>query len=323
MFDTPEWAVPDRNTLRDLGETAGLQFASPDVPEEEPEAEAEPDGRDEPAGADAERDTAPAAVFGPPKRLDEPARGALVRVGAHPLTAGVTAVATVSEYPAGKFLALTPPDAAMLALMNDRESGLGAFWLTWAGEGTIVASGYGSIFTNKLLGEADNARLLANLVAAYVAPGGRVIFDDIHQGAASLYDAEAFFADSRLHASLWWIGGLWLLWVLGATRLPPPPARPQPVREEAFLALTGNFFARVLDWRRTAERLLANFAAGLRGRGPGAPAEAPWQWLHSVATVDAALLARVERARHRVGAGRRVDLAALHNDLQLLWKQLQ
>ena len=144
--------------------------------------------------------------------------------GDHPLTEGVAAVAALSEFPAGKFRARTPDHAPMLTLMQDEESGLDALWLIWEGKGTIIVSGYGSIFTNKLLGRADNARLLANAVTRYVAPGGYVIFDDIHQGAASFYDADAFFADSRLHATLGWIGGLWLLWVLGSTRLPVPPA---------------------------------------------------------------------------------------------------
>lgn len=315
MFDTPEWAVPERNTLRDMYLVTRLRFADPEPDEESPEGEA----AEEDTQAAQEPPPQPAQV----RKLDEPKRGSLVPVGAHPLTEGVASVAAVSEYPAGKFVTRTPPDAAMLALMRDQESGQGAFWLTWVGEGTVVVSGYGSVFTNKMLGEADNARLLSNVIALYLAPDGRVVFDDIHQGAASFYDAEAFFADPRLHATAWWVVGLWFLWVLGATRLAPPRAGPAPVREEAFLAATGNFFARVLDRRRAAARLFAHFRSALRPGGAQDAAAPPWEWMRGVATVEPALLARVEAQHRRVAAGKRVDLARLHNDLRQLWKQLQ
>lgn len=314
LFDTPEWAIPERNTFRDLSWASGLEFQTPE--EEGAETETETDAEvDAAAQARAEAEAALLNL----RRLEQPKRGVMVPAGTHPLTEGVGTVAAVSEYPAGKFEALTPADAAMLVLMKDEESGVGALWLSWLGEGTIVVSGYGSIFTNKMLGEAGNARLLANAVALYLAPEGRVIFDDIHQGAASFYDAEAFFADPRLHATCWWIAALWLLWVLGGTRLPQPPAGAVPVREQAFLAATGNFFARVLDRRLTAARLFSNFFAGLGGRA----GEAPWPRLRGVATVEPALLARVEAQHRRVVAGRRVDLVELHNNLHQLWKQLQ
>ncbi len=320
LFDTPEWAIPERDTFRDLHGVSGLGFRSP--PEPEPETPAESEAAK--AAGDREAPTPAeqaAAALAAVKRLDQPQRGALVPAGAHPLTAGVERVEAISEYPAGKFEGVTPADAAMLALMRDEESGVGGLWLTWLGNGTVVVSGYGSIFTNKLLGEADNARLLANVIALHLAPGGRVIFDDIHQGAASFYDAEAFFADPRLHATLWWIFGLWLLWVLGGTRLPMPAAGPATVREQTFLTAIGNFFARTLDRRRVAARLFENFFAELHGEAVAAGD--PWRRIRGVATVEPALLARVEAAHRRLAAGRRVDLVDLHNHLRQLRKQLQ
>ena len=136
--------------------------------------------------------------------------------------------------------------------MADSESGLGAFWVTWIGGGTIIVSGYGSIFTNKMLAQANNADLVANIVAAQLGRHGHVIFDDMHQGATSVYDADAFFGDPRLHATFWWIIALWFVWVLGSTRLPPPAARPPPVRERGFIDATGNFFARVIGRKGAA-----------------------------------------------------------------------
>lgn len=308
LFDTPEWAVPEIDTFGDLHGVTGLSFR--DITPVPP-----PEGKQEPPGPEA------VAV---PERLPQPQHGVLRPNGRHPLTAGVDAVFAVSEYAAGKFAAVTPPGSPLLSLMRDNESGFGALWLTLLGKGTVVVSGYGSIFTNKALDQADNARLLGNVVENLVGPGGHVIFDDVHQGAADFYDAEAFFADSRLHASFWWIIGLWLIWVLGGTRLPPPATAPGPVREQAFMAANGNFFARVIDRRRIARRMMANFFNEFR-RNLGLPVDGRplWPWMQGIATLEPGLLERVEALHARVAAGKRVSLVELHNRLQQLRKQLQ
>ncbi|HEU4517139.1 MAG TPA: hypothetical protein VFR77_07540, partial [Steroidobacteraceae bacterium] len=196
-------------------------------------------------------------------------------------------------------------------------------WLTWHGDGTILVSAYGSVFTNKMIAQGDNAKLLANSVGHLLGPGGHVIFDDLHQGAASLYDEEAFFGDPRLHASFWWIIGLWLLWVLGSTRLPPPAAPPQPMRERTFLAAAGNLFARTVDRRRAAERMFANFFNDQR-RAIGEPVNGQplWDWLRAFGAVPKPDIDRLARIHADVAAGKRVDLLELHNRLHQLRKQL-
>lgn len=311
LFDTPEWAIPEIDTFGDLRDVTGLNFRT--AP-----------GRVPLVYRDDDEDDTEAEVTAELKPLPEPKRGVLRPVGRHPLTAGVEAVFADSEYAADKFLALSPEGSPLLALMQDNESGVGALWLTPLGRGTVVVAGYGSIFANKLLAQAGNARLLGNAVEQLLGPGGRVIFDDVHQGASDFYDAEAFFADPRLHASFWWIIALWLVWVLGSTRLPPPPAAPAPVREQAFMTATGNFFARVIDHRRIARRMLENFFNELR-RSLGMPVDGEplWAWMRGIATLEPGLLARVEALHARVISGRRVNLIELHNRLQQLRKQLQ
>ena len=42
-----------------------------------------------------------------------------------------------------------------------------------------------------------------------------MIIDDAHQGLVSFYDPDKFFGDSRLHRTLLWLLGLWLVFVLG------------------------------------------------------------------------------------------------------------
>jgi hypothetical protein len=329
LFDTPEWGVPDTGTpgtiqrlskirVRDheaalrheawkkkAAEREAREAAGEPVPEEPPER----------AAATARQ---PAFV-----RLKEPKRNAMKPIVDHPLLQGVRAVHAQSEYPAGSFDIVSPPGEGVLALMTDADSKLAALWLTWVGDGSIVVSGYGSLFTNKMLAQADNAQLAANLVGSYVTAGGHVIFDDVHQGAASFYDAEAFFGDPRLHASFWWIVALWLVWVLGSTRLPPPAARPPPVREKAFVDATGGFFARVVGRRRAAERMFASFFDDLhRVLGETPHGRPPWDWIRATGGVAAGDVRRLEELHARVAAGRRVDLVELHNRLRQLRKQL-
>ncbi len=174
-----------------------------------------------------------------------------------------------------------------------------------------------------MLAQANNADLVANIVAAQVGRNGHVIFDDMHQGAASVYDADAFFGDPRLHATFWWIIALWFVWVLGSTRLPPPVARPPPVRERGFIDATSNFFARVIGRRGAARRRFASFFNDCR-RALGRPQDEtaavgldPRFWRNTAGDID-----RLEGLYARVEEGKRVNLVDLHNRLQHVRKQL-
>ena len=320
LFDTPEWGVPDSTSANELYELTGLSIATHE--DEEP-GDAEAGDRKAPPAAEEpeEGPRGPAAdIFVP---LKEPKRGVLKPIGDHPLTRGVLAVHAVSEYEAGKFDLFTSEHEPALSLMADAESGLGAFWITWAGGGTIIVSGYGSVFTNKMLAQANNADLMANIVAAQLGRNGHVIFDDMHQGATSVYDADAFFGDPRLHASFWWIIALWFVWVLGSTRLPPPAARPPPVRERGFIEATGTFFARVIGKKGAARRLFANFFNDCR-RALGEPQDGRplWAWIRGFGAIPRDDIDRLESLYARVEEGKRVNLVDLHNRLQHIRKQL-
>src|SRR2546430_10180775 len=84
--------------------------------------------------------------------------------------------------------------------------------------GTVIVSGFGSLFGNRALGLADNARLLADIVTATVRPKGAVLFDDEHQGLAAAYDPAKFYNDPRLYGTIGVLAAVWLRWVLGGTR---------------------------------------------------------------------------------------------------------
>ena len=53
------------------------------------------------------------------------------------------------------------------------------------GQGRLIAVADGAIFSNAALPRSENAVLLANLLAHYAPPGGRVLFDEYHHGDAA------------------------------------------------------------------------------------------------------------------------------------------
>ena len=123
---------------------------------------------------------------------------------------------------------------------------------------------FGSLFTNRALGLADNARLLGNIVGASVAPGGAVLFDDEHQGLGLAYDPAKFYRDPRLYATLGVLGAVWLTWVLGGTQLRLGSVRARAPREAELVRATGLFLARVLRPAAAARRMFEYFFRALR-----------------------------------------------------------
>jgi hypothetical protein len=309
LFDTPEWGVDSNDLLGDLSRLAQLDFQI-----YRPKA--------------AEPESAPDTIDGPvPQlgngRLEQPVASHPHVRGAHPLTAGVQSVSAVSEFPSYKFMAPSPVHGGVIEVMDDVDTKLPVMWVASIGAGTVVVSGYGSILTNKLIGSADNARLFANLIDWRLAPGGTVVFDDMHQGAASFYDADAFFHDARLHATFWWIIGVWFAWVMLRTRLRATPPRVTAPREIGFIRSIGNFFARTLEARTVAERLFAHLFNDIR-RNLGWPTngEPVWPWLHGLSVVPSAEVLALEQMHARLASGRKVDLGRLQNLILHIRKQV-
>jgi hypothetical protein len=243
-------------------------------------------------------------------RLPTPARHELVPNGKHPLLQDVHAVVALSEYPSEQFRASPSAVDVVLELARDRVADEPVLWLAQRGRGQIIVCGFGSVFTNKLLAQADNARLLANIVARSLRGSGRVIIDDAHQGAVDFYDPAAFYKDSRLHGSLLWLIALWLVFVLGPQRLRATAPSWHPVDITTFVRATGGFLARVVKPAAAAQQLFDNFFDDI-GRLAGAtPA---WEWLQSHSTVSTRDLAQLRELHDRTARGHRVDLPGLHN----------
>lgn len=293
----------------------------------------QPEWADSPAAvAAADLDLLTGLEFDPSPRRDaaggkrgaaDTQRTVLVPNRHHAYFEGVHTVVAPSGPSARVWSVKVPFDGFVLALARERGSGEGAFWTRPLGEGRIIVSGFGGLFTNRAIGQADNARLLANIVAANVGPGGTVLFDDLHQGLGAAYDPEQFYADRRLYVTAAVLAALWLAWVLGSTRLATPPARPATPREAELVEAAGGFFARVLAPAAAGRALIEHFFARTRRRASlAAPDEPPWGYLERHPRVPAAELERLKGWYAAACARRRVPLVRLHNLLVRIERQL-
>jgi hypothetical protein len=243
---------------------------------------------------------------------------------AHAYFAGVARAVAFSDYaPIGNTVT-TPHDGFALSLARESGSGQDAFWIRPDGDGTVIVSAFGSLFSNRALGVANNARLLANLIGASVARDGTVVFDDEHQGLTAAYDPARFYRDPRLYATLTVIAAVWLIWVLGATQLQMPPRRASAPREAELVRTSGLFLARVLRPAAAARRMSEQFLqrAGTAAARNPSQEEPLWEWLESHPRLTRADVGQLREWHAAARAGRRVPLQRLHNLIVRTERQL-
>jgi len=213
-----------------------------------------------------------------------------------------------------------------LAWRNDNADPV--IWLVRHGGGQIILCAVASPFSNAGVLHGDNARLFANIISWSRSPGGTVVFDDAHQGLTAFYDAEAFFADPRLHATLGLIVLLWLAFVLGPQPLRVQRLEWQPLDETVYVEAGARYLAAVVRPADAAQRLIDDFLEWLRARlrlerGDSAGAAAAvWQWLEAQPTVSAAERRELQACYASACAGERVHLTRLQNLLAQLRERL-
>jgi len=333
LRDRPGWAQfpflmsNDLQLLTELS-VAPLVEQRAERTAERQQAAAPAGGHDGRAGrapaARARKDTERESVMALATELRSPEVGTLEPNRAHRYFAGVAQVLAFSDYtPFANTVAL-PRDGFALSLAHERGSGVDAFWIRPHGDGTIIVSGFGSLFSNRALGRADNARLLANVIAASVAAHGTVVFDDEHQGLTDSYDPALFYRDPRLYATLAVIAAVWLSWVLGATRLHTPLPRQLAPREAELVRTTGLFLARVLRPAAAARRLLEQFlqrVSAAVGRDAAEQAQL-WEWLERQPRLQGADVRQLHAWHRAASAHRHVPLLRLHNLIVRTERQL-
>lgn len=318
LSDTPEWSMGegiDQGFMKRMELMTGLTFT---------QVLKEADDKAETTDSKEADEPESEATVNPLLKLEKPLEFEMAPNGTHPLLEGVKTVRALSEYETAKWRAHSSETTDLvLELASDPQTGEPVLWLVRYGQGQILVSAYGSVFVNKLLGEKDNARLLANIIHWSLRGKGRVLIDDAHQGLVAFYDPAKFYSDKRLHASLWWLVGLWLVFVLGSQRLRVQANRWQPVNVTTFVRASGGFMARVLKPAIAAQQLFTNFFNDLR-RQTGQPVNgAPlWDWMESRSIVAAPDLAQMRELHDRTQRGRRIDLPRLQNLLNRVRQQL-
>ena len=236
----------------------------------------------------------------------------LQATGPHALLAGVRKLGLETDYEPGDWSLRMPYDNFVLTLARTAD-GEGALFEQRLGNGRILLSAGGTLFTNRALGNDDNARLFANIVGVTVGHGGVVLFDDLRQGLSASYDPARFYRDSRLYKTLGILVALWFAWVLGSTRLRAPVAPAHDPSEAELVRRTGNLVARTVAASQVALALFEQFFTHVKADR----AEA-WQWLERHAALLPQELDQLKGWYADAHAGRKVPLVPLQNLLDKL-----
>jgi hypothetical protein len=303
LDDTPTWALEgDERLVRDVARLARLKLETIETKEA--------------ANKDASTaETLKSAL----KKLSESREIAIEPRGAHPLMRGVHSLKLSSDLPASRWLATPMDSSGVLQVAQVADGGNAVIWIRRQGNGQVIVLGVAGLFSNRDLGSADNAKLLANVIGWSLEPGGAVIFDDAHQGAVDYYDAKAFYKDPRLHRTLWWLVLLWLVFVLGIQRFRGHLPGRQTADVTAFVGSSGDFFASALTPATAGARLLANFFNSIHRRlGTREDGSPVWDWLSSQAAVSRDDVRDLQELQNRIQSGRRFKLSRLQNLLSQL-----
>jgi hypothetical protein len=322
LEDRPSWAREREVLDKDLQLLTGVEIELPGTRARPAAPVSQSPKPAPPAPAARERQSPAELISEATQVLLTPQRDTLVANRPHPYLENVTAAYGFSDYRPRSWSVRLPRDGFLLELAHRADDHRGVLWVLPDGAGSTIISGFGSLLSNRALGTGDNARLLANIVATSVGPGGFVLFDDQHQGLSATYDADKFYRDPRLYATLGIIGAVWLVWVLGGTRLHMPLRRMAAPREEELLRTSGLFLARVLRPAAAARRLFEQFFLRLpRPAGVGAGATA-WEWLENDPRVARSDVAQLRSWYVSACAEQRVPLTELHNLILRTERQL-
>ncbi len=243
-------------------------------------------------------------------------------LGAHPLLAGVKQIEAPLTLPSRAWRGHLTYRQLPLQLAVRGDDGIPAIWLERLGLGQIILCAAASPFSNAGMALPGNARFLANIIAWSRGPGGAVVFDDAHEGLTAFYDARAFFADPRVHATLGWIVILWLIFVVGSIPLRSKQPLWQPLDESAYIEGSARYLAAVVEPGEAARRMIEDFLGELTGRSGDSGADA-WRRLEADPGVSGAERAALRTCYARARAGKRVSLTRLQNLLAQLRRSLQ
>jgi hypothetical protein len=259
--------------------------------------------------------------------LDEPDPIVLAATGPHVLLENVKTLELDTDYPGNRWSLRIPYDGFVLTLAKSGD-GEGVLFEQRLGAGHILLSAGGSIFTNRALGRADNAQLFANIVRSRVGAAGVVLFDDLRQGLSASYDPARFYNDPRLYQTAFILVALWLVWVVGSTRLRAPVFTPHDPSEAELVRRAGGLIARTVATHHIARRQFDQFFAGVTRAVRSATGSVNiergelWSWLERHAAILPQELDQLKTWYADAHAERKVPLVPLQNLLDSLGRRI-
>ena len=260
--------------------------------------------------------------------FEVPEKIVLNATGPHALLEGVHTLGLETDDEPEEWSLRMPYDNFLLTLARTQK-GEGALFEQRLGEGRILLVAGGTLFSNRALGNDDNARLFANIVSVCMARDGVVLFDDLRQGLSASYDPARFYSDPRLLRTGLIALGLWLVWVLGGTRLRAPSGVAHDPSESELVRRAGGLIARTVAPWQQALRLFDHFfdriARAARGTGNTSTPERGelWQWLERHAAILPQELDQLKTWYADAHAERRLPLVPLQNLLDKLERRLK
>lgn len=324
LLDQPGWAAGrSSGTVSELEALTSLEFETSAAREarldDTPLAQRvrEADEQRAKQGED-EVDEESGGILDVPKVYDVPEKIPLNATGPHALLTGVRTLALETDYEPEEWSLRMPYDNFVLTLARTAK-GEGALFEQRLGAGRILIVAGGTLFTNRALGNDDNARLIANIVGASVSRDGAVLFDDLRQGLSASYDPVRFWRDPRLYRTAFILLATWFVWVLGSTRLRAPVTLRHDPSEAELVRRSGELIARTVAPHLQAQRLFDHFFDDLKH----ADRAERWTWLEKHAAIlpqELDLLKSWYAAAH---AQRAVPLVQLKQLLDSLEKRLK
>lgn len=320
--DAPFWALwAGARSTNEFLESLGFELSGNWVNEGAEQSETDKDADEENEGAEEGPGSDEADPWSR-SELEKGLAGESVELTprfSHPLTRGVSTVSAWSmpRTDEGWYLTGAERGRAVLPLLVTAAEDP-AFWETRIGAGRMWVSRYSDLFANARLAEADNGRFLANLVFSSLGPNGRVIFDDMHQGATDLYDAKAFFGDPRFINTLIFMVGFWLLYLIGRSRRLAPAREAVSRYYAADLArATAGFFVRRLSAVTVERQLFIFYFNDIRSRfGLPTNGQPVWSILSGMSRISAADVDKLRTHYERTGSARKPDLVSLAQLMQ-------
>jgi len=202
----------------------------------------------------------------------------------------------------------------LMKAATDRRTGAAVIWERSFGSGSIIVIGSSTLLSNRMLGVADNAKVVSNLIAYRLSHEGIWLFDDRHQGLDDAYDAESFLSDGRFGYSLLFLFAGWFIYMLGSSnRLVPPREQPAVPHQIDFVRAIGGLMARKLNPADVADQLLEQWANELNLPG-GDPSHGPlWSRLKATPTLESHRLDALQLAYYRIRMGKEKSLVRFFN----------